>query len=122
MGIEGLPLARNEEYYRGHHHWQFCEIFCCASALVSGALLPPVDRPVRVRELTIRNTSTRPVVLFMQISGGCVKLSLDVPSQTTRQWSSQDGRRFPSGVFGFYVVPSCTYPSCVYITGAGLEE
>lgn len=126
-GAEAIGDHTNPEKYRGKHHWDFpCQVSACASG-VGGQqnLTPPVSAGYqrRIRELTIRNAMPNDTVVSLVVSGGCTRLSLDVPTQTTRQWSSQDGRLFNAGeVPGLQTSVSGSHPNCVFITGAGLEE
>ena len=47
----------------------------------------------RIREVTVRHAgSNNTVVTIYDATGGNILLTIDVPAQTTRTWSSQDGR------------------------------
>ena len=48
----------------------------------------------RIREITIRHAGTNNTVVTLLIAGGVARLTIDVPAQTTRVWSSEDGRVF----------------------------
>lgn len=138
MAIGHLPNVLNEEDYRRKHHWQFAEISCCVSSWIhapSGMIYclsaVPSCVQVRVQEITIRNTAPQNIVVHMGVSAtgwpyptlSPRKLSLDVPAQTTRVWSSQPGRVFTAlQRICFQITPSTITPSCIFITGAGLEE
>jgi hypothetical protein len=52
----------------------------------------------RIREVTARHAGTaNTVVSILDESGGNIKVSFDVPAQSTRTWSSQDGREIGAG-------------------------
>ncbi len=58
---------------------------------VGGAV--PAGETRRIREFTVRHAGTNnTVVSILDQTGGNIKVSIDVPAQTTRTWSSQDGR------------------------------
>ena len=90
-------LNTNPERWLQDNHWEpDAEIpIILAGApgelAVGGAV--PAGETRRIRELTIRNAGTNnTVVSLLDESGGNIKVSIDVPAQTTRVWSSQDGR------------------------------
>jgi hypothetical protein len=47
----------------------------------------------RIREITIRHAGTNNTVVTLLV-GVAIRLTIDVPAQTTRVWSSEDGRVF----------------------------
>ena len=47
----------------------------------------------RIREITIRHAGTNNTVVTLLV-GAVIRLTIDVPAQTTRVWSSEDGRVF----------------------------
>lgn len=53
----------------------------------------------RIREITVRHDGTNATVITLKVAGvgGRVVLTFDVPAQTTRVWSSEDGRVFQAG-------------------------
>jgi hypothetical protein len=76
----------------------------------------------RIREITIRHTGTNNTVVTLKVAGvgGAVKLTIDVPAQTTRVWSSQDGRKFVAGEQPA-VQSSDVTGGNTYISAAGVE-
>jgi len=97
--VEDLGTNTNPERWLHENHWDNDAEVQIVAAGIAGAqnLGVPVaaGEQRRIRELTIRNTCPVDVVVYLraQITGN-IKLSLDVPTQTTRVWSSQDGREF----------------------------
>ena len=53
----------------------------------------------RIREITVRHAGTNNTVVTLKVSGagGATRLTFDVPAQTTRVWSSEDGIAFTAG-------------------------
>ena len=53
----------------------------------------------RIREVTVRHQGTaNTVISILDQTGGNIILSIDVPAQSTRTWSSQDGRLVAAGL------------------------
>lgn len=90
----------NPEQWLHDHHWSPNEV-TIAAAGAGGQ--QPLGAPVatgmvrRVRELTIRHAGTNNTVVTLNLIGGAPQATIDVPAQTTRVWSSQDGRDFAAG-------------------------
>jgi hypothetical protein len=93
-------VAPNEEKWRHQYHWECNEVTISAAGAGGQQNLGAVvgaGLTRRIRELTIRHAGTNNTVVTLLISGGATKLTIDVPAQTTRVWSSQDGREFAEG-------------------------
>lgn len=90
----------NPERWLHDNHWEAPEVTIAVAGLPGqqnlGAVVGAgVTR--RVREITIRHAGTNNTVVTLLIAGGATKVTIDVPAQTTRVWSSQDGREFAAG-------------------------
>jgi hypothetical protein len=98
--VEDLGTHTNPERWMHDHHWD-CDEVTVAAAGVGGQqnLGAPVGAGVtrRIREITIRHAGTNNTVVTLLIAGGATRLTIDVPAQTTRVWSSEDGRLFTAG-------------------------
>ena len=94
---EDTGVNTNPERWLHDNHWEpDAEIpIVLAGApgelAVGGAV--PAGETRRIREVTVRHAGTNnTVVTILDVTGGNIKVSIDVPAQTTRTWSSQDGR------------------------------
>jgi len=105
------------------NHWESGEVEIKASGAEGQENLGskvPTGKTRRIRELTIRHTGTNNTVVTLLVSGGATKLSIDVPAQTTRVWSSQDGRSFDAGEQPV-VQSSDTTGGSTFVSAAGVE-
>lgn len=76
----------------------------------------------RIREITIRHEGTdNTVVTLLDESGGNIKVSIDVPAQTTRVWSSQDGRSIAATLQPVIQTSDVTGGS-TYVSLSGVES
>lgn len=96
-------LNTNPERWLHDHHWEpDAEITISVAGAageqnVGGAV--PAGQTRRIREMTVRHAGTNnTVVTILDETGGNIKVSFDVPAQTTRVWSSQDGRAIGAGL------------------------
>lgn len=92
-------MPTGEEFLH-ENHWEADEVTITVIGVggeqnLGGAVPAGVTR--RIRELTIRHAGTNNTVVTLLISGGATKVTIDVPAQSTRVWSSQDGREFEAG-------------------------
>jgi len=94
---EDTGLNTNPEKWLHDNHWEPDAEIPIVAAGVPGEL--PVGEPVaagatrRIREMSIRHAGTNnTVVTLLDETGGNIKVSIDVPAQSTVEWSSQDGR------------------------------
>jgi len=98
--VEDTGTNTNPERWLHENHWEAEEVTISAAGAGGQQNLGsavPTGKTRRIRELTIRHTGTNNTVVTLLISGGATKLTIDVPAQTTRVWSSQDGREFDAG-------------------------
>jgi len=121
-------LTPHEESYRHKYHWETPEevqIITAGQAGEQNFGNSPAytDRHIRITEITVRNSGTvDTVVQLLAKSNGnyVIKLSLDVPSDTTREWESVQGRKFnyrEQPIIRATVVTGGT----VYASGSGIE-
>ncbi len=142
MGDKGLPalqkagtgelitedtgLHTNPEQWLQDNHWQTPAEVVVAAAGAPGEqnldVVVPAGQTRRIRELTIRHAGTNNTVVTLKISGaGATVLTLDVPAQTTRIWSSEDGRSFAAGTIASVQTSNITGGS-TYITASGVQK
>jgi hypothetical protein len=96
----GQGRASNPEKWLHDRHWEAEEVTIAAAGVggqqnLGAAVGAGLTR--RIRELTIRHAGTNNTVVTLLIAGGATKVTIDVPAQSTRVWSSQDGRTFAAG-------------------------
>jgi len=85
---------------------------------LGGAVPAGVTR--RIREITVRHAGTANTVVTLLVAGGANRLTIDVPAQTTRVWSSEDGREFTAGQQPA-VQTSSVVGGNTYVSAAGVE-
>lgn len=86
---------------------------------LGGAVPTGVTR--RIREITVRHSGTNATVItLIEANSGRVVLTIDVPAQTTRVWSSEDGRAFVAGEQPAVRSSNVTGGN-TYVTVAGVE-
>jgi len=95
VGAEGEHT--NPERWLNDNHWSTDAEVTVAIAGAGGEqnLGAAVGAGVirRIREVTVRHVGTNnTVVSILDQTGGNIILSIDIPAQSTRTWSSQDGR------------------------------
>ena len=113
--------SENSERWRHQKHWQTpseIEIILSGSPgrIVTGN---PASYDRRVREITVRHSGTNNTVVSLRYDV-TVKLSFDVAAQTTRVWSSQDGRKLAVGTSLSFESSDVT-GGTTFISAAGLE-
>lgn len=91
-------LNTNPERWLHQYHWE-CDEVTIAVAGVGGqqnlGAVVPAGVARRIREITVRHTGTNNTVISILVAGAVAnKVTIDVPAQTTRVWSSQDGLEF----------------------------
>ena len=121
---EDTGANTNPERWLHCNHWEPAggEVVLTASG-AAGATV--VDGPIvagtrRVREVTTRNAGSRNTVITVYVPTGRTVLSYDVPAQTTRTWSSQDGRAF-TATESVSVMSSDVFGGFTYISLAGVS-
>jgi len=121
-------LTPHSERYKHKYHWETPEevqIIAAGQAGEQNLGSPPsyADRYVRIKEITIRNSCTSDTViqLLARYNGNYViKLSIDVPANTTRMWESEQGRKFTHGQQP--VVRATTVSGgTIYVSASGIE-
>jgi hypothetical protein len=123
LGQGRVATDCNTEGWLHSHHWE-CDEVTIAAAGVGGqqnlgaAVGAGLTR--RIRELTIRHAGTNNTVVTLLISGGATKVTIDVPAQSTRVWSSQDGREFAAAEQPAVQTSDATGGS-TFVSAAGVE-
>jgi hypothetical protein len=120
---EDTGVNTNPEKYLHDNHWEAEEVTISAAGAGGQQNLGAVvgeGLTRRIRELTIRHAGTNNTVVTLLIAGGATKLTIDVPAQTTRVWSSQDGREFVAGQQPVVQTSDITGGS-TYVSAAGVE-
>ena len=90
----------NDAAWRHANHWEVNEVTIAVAGAPGQQNLGPVvpaGQRRRIRTINIRHTGTQNTVVTLLIAGGAVKDSIDVPAQTTRLWSVEDGADFNTG-------------------------
>jgi len=121
--VEDSGTHTNPEAWLHDHHWDCNEVtIAAAGAAGAESLGQAVDAGVvrRIREITIRHAGTNNTVVTL-IAGGNTKLTVDVPAQTTRVWSSEDGRAIIAGETPQVWTSDVTGGS-TYVSASGVEE
>ena len=122
--LVALISAHGERWLHDNHWEPDAEIPIVAAG--AGGELPvggavPAGETRRIREITIRHEGTNnTVVTLLDATGGNIKLSVDVPAQTTRTWSSQDGRLIGAGLQPVIQTSDITGGS-TFVSLAGVE-
>ena len=122
--VEDLGTNTNPERWLHENHWESpAEVTIAAAGAEQnlGAAVP-AGLTRRIRELTIRHAGTNNTVVTLKVAGvgGAVKVTIDVPAQTTRVWSSQDGREFAAAEQPTVQTSDITGGS-TYVSASGVE-
>lgn len=100
LPTEDTGLNTNPERWLQIYHWE-CDQVTVAAAGVGGqqALGAAVGVGLRrrIRTLHVRHAGTANTVVTLLVAGGAAKRSWDIPAQTTRTISSEDGWAFAAG-------------------------
>ena len=122
LETEDTGLNTNPERWLHENHWESGEVTIAVAGAggqqnLGAAVGAGVTR--RIREITIRHAGSNATVVTLLV-GVAVRLSIDVPVQTTRVWSSQDGREFAAGE-----QPACQSSDVTggstFVSAAGVE-
>lgn len=123
--VEDTGLHTNPEQWLQDNHWETPAEVIVAAAGVGGqqnlGAAVPAFKVRRIREITIRNAGTNNTVVTLLIAAGATKLTIDIPAQTTRVWSSEDGRAFTAAQQPAVQTSDVTGGS-TYITASGVEK
>ena len=91
------PDYENSEQWLHENHWDCNEVTVTPAGAPGqqnlGAAVP-AGQTRRIRELHVRHAGTNNTVVTLLIAGGAVRRSWDIPAQTTRTISSEDGWEF----------------------------
>lgn len=82
------------------HHWDNgAELVLNAAAPANLGAAVAAGAKRRIRAITVRNAGVvNTVITVSQVLPAQNSVSFDVPAQTTRTWSEQDGAEFLAGV------------------------
>ena len=117
----GSSSGTNPQRFLHNYHWDSGEELVLASATAQNLGAPvAAGRTRRIREITVRNTAQANTVITLSVDT-TNRLSFDVPSQTTRVWSSEDGRAFTSGQQVKIASSGAGAGTQTYITASGVE-
>lgn len=127
MGVviptQDTGLNTNPEKWMHDHHWDSgAELVLNAAAPVN--LVAPVAAGAtrRVRSITVRNTAlANTVITVSQLLPLQNRVSFDVPAQTTRVWSEEDGVEFLAAVQVQISSSAAAVGSETYIHASGVE-
>ena len=91
-------MPTGEEYLHANH-WEAEEVTVAVAGVGGqqdlGAAVA-VGKTLLIREITIRHVGTDNTVVTLLV-GVTTKVTIDMAPQSTRVWSSQDGREFAAG-------------------------
>lgn len=115
----------NPEKYRQANHWGSGEEIQIIVAGLPGAVnlgnAVPAGKKRRIREITARFSGSDDVTLYLYESSTTeIRLSFTIQTQSTRLWSSQDGRKFAAGEQA-QIYADSVVGGTLYVTAAGLE-
>ena len=118
---EGISNLTNPEKYRQDHHWEADQVegVVAATSYNLGAAVA-TGKTRRIREITMRHAGSDNTVVTLLINGGATKVTIDVPANTTRVWTSQDGIEFTAAQLSAFQTSDVTGGS-TFVSAAGLE-
>ena len=118
---EDTGVHTNPEQWLHNFHWDSgVETVLNAAAAVNFGAVVAAGLARRVREITVRNLSQAATVITLSV-GGVNRLSFDVPGNTTRTWSSEDGRAFTAGQQVQIASSAAGVGSETFVTASGVE-
>jgi hypothetical protein len=114
-----------DERYLHTYHWNTAAEIPIVAAGAPGQLnfgaAVAAGMRRRIREVTVRHAgSANTVVTIYDAAGGNIILTIDVPAQTTRTWSSQDGRAVAATLQPVIRTSDITGGS-TFVSAAGVE-
>jgi hypothetical protein len=120
---EDTGVNTNPEKWLQEHHWDSgAELVLNSSAAVNLGAVVATGATRRIRSITVRNTATaNTVITLSQAAPAQNRVSFDVPAQTTRTWSEEDGVQFLAGVQVQISSSAATVDSGTYIHASGVE-
>jgi hypothetical protein len=118
----GSSGGTNPSQWLQTHHWEADEVTVAAAGAggqqsLGAAVGAGLTR--RIREITIRHAGTNNTVVTI-LAGTTTKVTVDVPAQTTRVWSSEDGIAFAVGELSAVQTSDVTGGS-TYVSARGVE-
>ncbi len=120
--LVALISAHGERWLHDNHWDSGAELVLNAVAAVNMGAVVGAGVTRRVRSITVRNTSTNNTVITLsQVAPAQNRKSFDVPAQTTRTWSEQDGVEFLAGVQVQIESSAGAVGDEAYVTAAGVE-
>lgn len=118
---EDAGTHTNPEKWLHDNHWDSgAELVLNAAAAVNLGAAVGAGLTRRIREITVRNTAQANTVITLSV-GGVNRLSFDVPTQTTRTWSSQDGRAFVAAAQPQIASSAAAVGTETYVTASSVE-
>lgn len=118
---EDTGVHTNPEQWLQDNHWNPAQITLNAAAAVNLGAAVAVGKVRRVKEITARNVSQANTVITLSV-GGVAQISFDVPAQTTRTWSSEDGRSFAATTQPQIASSAAAGGGETYISASGVEK
>lgn len=121
--VEDTGLHTNPEKWLHDNHWDSgVELVLAAAAPVNLGAAVGAGATRRVRSITVRNMAqANTVITLSQLLPLQNRVSFDVPSQTTRTWSEEDGIEFAAGVQLQISSSAAAVGTESYISAVGVE-
>lgn len=122
MGVCNTNPTNPERWLHDNHWDSGVELVlnAAAAANLGAAVGAGVTR--RIRSITVRNTAqANTVITLSQVAPAQNRLSFDVPAQSTRTWSEQDGVEFLATVQVQIASSAAVAGQETYIHAAGDE-
>jgi len=123
LPVEDTGLNTNPERWLHDNHWDSgaeLVLNAAAAANLGGAVAAGATR--RIRSITVRNTAqVNTVITLSQAAPAQNRVSFDVPPQTTRVWSEEDGVEFAAGVQPQISSSAAAVGAETYIHASGVE-
>ena len=120
----GIGQESNGELWLHENHWDSGdEVECTIVATdVNVGAVVAAGKTRRIREITVRHMGTANTIITLRLAGAAVaRVSFMVPAQSSRVWSSQDGREFVAAEQAVVQSSNVTGGS-TFISAAGVEE
>lgn len=122
--VQDTGTNTNPEQWLHDNHWETAAEVTITVAGAPGVqnlgAAVPAARKRRIKEISVRHLGTNNTIISLLV-GAAVKLTFDVPAQTTRVWSSQDGRAFAATEQPL-VQSSNVVGGNTFVTAAGVEK
>lgn len=114
-------IHTNPQQWLHNWHWDSGAELVLVNAVAAnlGAVVA-AGRVRRIKEITVRNMAQSDTIVTISV-GGVNRLSIEVPLQTTRVWSSEDGRAFTAGQQVQAASSAAGAGTQTFITASGVE-